>query len=127
MRSRGLTLLELMICFTLVLLLVIFILNLFPGSLLALRQSELRLEAQRQAERILLVARNAAFDAYALDTPATLPACGLNGTRFNPVLEVHAVSGLDSAFVREMTVTVRWQEHSNDRSLKVSSRISRAF
>lgn len=126
MRRRGLTLLELMICFTLILLLVIFVLNIFPGSLVALHQSELRLEAQRQAEDVLYVARSAAFDAYALDSNLQLPPRGLNGGEFQPSLRCRAVDGQDPDITRELLVTVTWKERSARRSLTMASRISRA-
>lgn len=125
MRARGLTLLELIVCFSLALLLIIFVLNLFPGSLLALRHSEQRLEAQRQAERLLDQARQARFDTYSLDTPVTLGPTGLNGTLFQPVLEVKGVAGYDPALVREYRLSLSWDDHGTPRNCLVSAVFSR--
>lgn len=126
MKRRGLTLLELVVCFSVVLLLVIFVLNLFPGSLLALRQSEARLEAQRQAELLLDRARLARFDTYAVGSTQTLPPRGLNGTQFTPVLESVALAGYDSNQVKQLRAMVSWDDHGTIRRFSVAAWVSRA-
>lgn len=125
MRRRGLTLLELIVCFSVVLLLIIFVLNLFPGSLLALRQSEARLEAQRQAELVLDRVRLARFDTYAVDTTLRLDPRALNGTSFVPVLEARAVAGYDSNSIKLLRVSVSWDDHGTPRRTSVAAWISR--
>lgn len=126
MKRRGVTLLELIVCFSVVLLLILFVLNLFPGSLLALRQSEARLEAQHQAELLLDRARLARFDAYAVGSSLTLPARALNGTSFLPVLDSKAVAGYDPALVKELRLTVNWDDHGTPRQLSAAAWVSRA-
>lgn len=126
MKRRALTLLELIVCLSLVLLLVIFVLNLFPGSLLALRQSEDRLEAQRQAELVLDRARLARYDTYAVGSSLTLPARALNGTQFLPVLEAAAVAGYDANLVKELRVSVAWDDRGTTRRFSVAAWVSRA-
>lgn len=126
MKRHGLTLLELIVCLSVVLVLVIFVLNLFPGSLLALRQSEARLEAQRQAELVLDRARLARFDSYAVGSSQTLPARALNGNQFLPVLQSVALAGYDSNLVKELRVSVSWDDHGTTRRFWVSAWISRA-
>ncbi len=125
MRRRGLTLLELIVCFSVVLLLIIFVLNLFPGSLLALRQSEARLEAQRQAELLLDRARLARFDTYAVGVRQSLSPRSLNGTQFTPVLESLAVAGYDSHSLKELRVSIGWDDYGTSRRLAVSAWVSR--
>lgn len=125
MRRRGLTLLELIVCLSVVLLLVIFVLNLFPGSLLALRQSEARLEAQRQAELVLDRARLARFDTYAVGTSQTLAPRALNGNEFVPVLQSLAPAGYDSNLVKELRVSVSWDDHGTVRHFAVAAWVSR--
>ena len=126
MRRRGLTLLELIVCLSVVLLLVIFVLNLFPGSLLALRQSEARLEAQRQAELVLDRARLARFDTYAVGTTQTLAPRALNGNQFVPTLEARALAGYDSNQVKELRASVSWDDHGTIRYFSVGAWVSRA-
>lgn len=126
MKRRALTLLELIVCLSVVLLLVIFLLNLFPGSLLALRQSEARLEAQRQAELVLDQARLARFDTYAVGSSQTLPGRALNGTAFVPVLEARAVAGYDTNLFKELRVSIAWNDHGTTRSLRAAAWVSRA-
>jgi len=125
-KRRGVTLLELIVCFSVVLLLVIFVLNLFPGALVAQRQSEMRLEAQRQAELVLDLSRQARFDTYALDSSTPADARVLNGVTYKPVLQARAVPGYDGNLLKELRVTVGWDDHGTPRTQTAAAWVSRA-
>jgi len=114
------------VCFSVVLLLVIFLLNLFPGALLAQRQSETRLEAQRQAELLLDISRQARFDTYAVDSSISTADRIRNGVTYKPILQVLAVPGYYSNSLKEMRVTVGWDDRGTARTMTVAAWMSRA-
>jgi len=117
--KAGVSLLELMVCFTLATLLVIFVLNLFPGSLLALRQAEIRLEAGHQAEVLLDRARVAPFATYSVGTSTPISLPGWNQTPFQATLQSLPVAGCDTSSVKELRVTVAWDGRRAERSLRI--------
>lgn len=59
---RGLSLLEVVLSASLIGLIFIFLLNIFPASMLGVRQAEHRLAAQAQAQRLLDEASARGFD-----------------------------------------------------------------
>ena len=106
--SRGITLIEMLVSFSLVLLLCIFVLNLFPSSLIALRHSETRLEAQRLAEATLEQAKATNFSNWTVGSSTTCPVQTLNGVVYTPVLQVQAVPGYNPSTLKSLQVSVSW-------------------
>jgi type II secretory pathway pseudopilin PulG len=114
---RGISLIEVMVSLAIVFLLCIFVLNLFPSSLIAIRHGESRLDAQRVAEATLEQARALSFDLWTTGTVQSKPPQLCNGLAFTPVLTIAAVSGYPSTSLKSYRVVVSWTERNVKRSL----------
>ena len=102
---RGLSLLELVVAMSLVSAVLLLVLNLFPQALATLSGSEFRLQAERLAQGEVEKAMAAGFSAL---QPAQFQAG-----------EYRVETRIDSLSptLREVTVTVRWQERGRTRSV----------
>jgi len=105
-----------MFAFTILGLLVMVIFNLFPSSVLAVRQAERRLKATEIAQSLLEQKRAQSFDE--LGTGAALPPVeGEDGTVYRPVFTPFAVDGCDEHYLRGVRITVAWKVHEMSYSL----------
>ena len=118
MKNRwAITLIEIIISLSLVILLCIFILNLFPYSLLAMHHSEVHLAAQKIAETTLADWEVANFQSLAVGSTTSCPAQTLNKVVFKPTLQVSAVPRYNPSTLVALRVTVTWQDQSGTKSL----------
>ena len=106
---RGLTLIETVIAFTLLLLLILFVFSLAPGSLLSLTRAHHQIAASNLAQSILEEQRNRSLADLAPHADAAEPIYKLeDGLELNPFVRVSS-TGVPSA-CRVVRVTVRWKE-----------------
>ncbi len=104
---RGFSLIESIICISLLLLAVLLIMNLVPASWVAVNQAEQRLFAGNLAQSLLEEQRGIAFENLA---PATLPPVTRTGATFNPQIEVIPVPGYDR--LKTVRVRVTWDSRA---------------
>ena len=114
MRRRGLSLLELIVSLSLVLLVVTFVLNLFPGSLISLRRSESRRGAESLVQNELESALSLPFDSFAVGSTVNLPDRQLNGRSYKLQRMVMSAGGPPAQIVT-LQVEARWDEGGQTR------------
>lgn len=118
---RGVTLIEAILSLALLSVLVIVVLNLFPTSMRAVRQTEERQTAtdlacswlERQAAR--------PFAELTPGPPVELPAQVIDRVEYRPTLEIFRVPDSESKFLRGLRVTVRWRDQTTSGELWVTS------
>lgn len=114
MKRSGLTLVETILALSLLSVLLILLLNLFPTSLRAVRQSEQRLLATGLARSLL---EEQTARPFASLTPGPLPALPertLEKTSFQPALEIFQPPDSDPRYLRGIRATVSWLEGGRD-------------
>jgi prepilin-type N-terminal cleavage/methylation domain-containing protein len=95
MKRRALSLLEMIVALSLAGLVLLFVLDLFPGSLIGLRHSEARTSAAALAQGALETAQAQSYDQLAVGSSTPLPGRTMNGLDYTLTLEVFAVPGND--------------------------------
>lgn len=95
-------------------LVIIFLANLFPVTLYALRHSENRTQANLLAQSLLESMRTAPFAQLAALPPGQVTNDGVV-YRFESAVE--DVAGADPRFLKRLKVQVRWQARSEEKSL----------
>ena len=113
---RGFSILETVLIVTLTGLLGLAALDLFLGSLAAARWTDAELRAHHICEDYLQVARGQAFRAYALDETVELPLKVSEGIEYRSRLHCSRVSGENPAFLKRLSVQVRWASNNKARS-----------
>lgn len=109
---RGLSLTEMVISLFLMLLLIIFIFELYPMAMSSVRASGQRLQANALADSILADYLARPFETLAPGPqPAMAPVPG-RGTTFQPAVTIGEVTetGVDPDEMRSIVVRVRWQD-----------------
>lgn len=114
---RGVTLIESMIALSLLSVLLVVVLNLFPTSMRAIRQTEERQAATDLACSLLEKQAARPFTELTPAPPVELPAEG----DFRPTLEVFRVPDSQEDFLRGLRVTVRWGDQEVRQELWVTS------
>lgn len=114
---RGLSLVESIVSLLLLTLMLLGLLNLFPGALWANRQAELALQAQNVADRVLEEARSQGFEQLAT---GKLPAqtIEVNGSSYQAQLEVSAVAGKEVKYLKALRVRVTWTVRGRQQELR---------
>lgn len=101
--QRGLSLLETIFAFVLVGFSVIFVFQLLPSSVVAVRRGEEQLQAENLARTFVEEARSAPFQTLSLGSTAlTAPE------PFSVEREIYSVSGADPAHLLGIRVRVQW-------------------
>lgn len=120
----GMSMVETIASFLLLTLIVLGVLNLFPGALLANRRSELALQAETAADQVLESTRAQGFASLKLGK-SPQEKLVINGYDYLTQLEVAKVSGKDPVSIRSLKVTVNWtvagRQHTLLREVWVSS------
>ena len=114
---RGLTLVELIISLSLLLLVLMFVLNTFPSSLIGLRHSESRMCAERLAHGSLEEGLAQNFESLLIDTTQPLTPHTLNGIDYTQSLEVFRVPNWDPLRLKGLRVTVKWMDRGRAQQL----------
>ncbi|MBI3928912.1 MAG: type II secretion system protein [Armatimonadetes bacterium] len=116
MRSRGFSLLEMILALTLVLTVVMMVLNLLPSSRATVVRSEHQLQADNLAQTVLAEQMAMPFSALVLGEHP-LDARSIGGATFTPSLEIFQVDGRDTLRLKGLRVTVAWSERTVPRSV----------
>lgn len=115
---RGFSLMEVVLAASLLSLVFLFMLDIFPASLLGVHKGEHRLDASAQAEDILDACRASPFaslqpGSYTVGSPGGWPMARetlADGTVLTPALAISTVPGFDPKRLLQLTVTVRWNQ-----------------
>jgi prepilin-type N-terminal cleavage/methylation domain-containing protein len=114
--SRGFTLIELIFTATLLGIIIVAFFNLLPGSLMAIRHAEHRIEATSFAESILEVKRTGPFSTIE-EAPTAPHFMGNDGTMYQYDYLPLYFTGADTKYLKGMRVTVTWKEKQSEFSL----------
>ena len=107
MKSRGFTLLEMLICGLLISCVVLGVVGLFAGCARAYRHSDHQEQAARLAEEVFEQARSLPFPQLRLGRTA-LPDCSYDGIVFQAEEEVLAEASVSPQLLKRVKVTVHW-------------------
>lgn len=124
MRGRGLTLLEVVVSFAVLLTVSVFIFQLVPSSVLAIRQGEIRLEANNLARTLLEQHRALGFSElkgrvnqviYAENHPSP------SGVTYTSEVRVRPVPSSDQARLLELRVSIDWRYRDTTYNVKTGA------
>ena len=105
---RGFTLVETLLSFGVLLVTAIFIFQMLPASVLATRQAEVRVEAQRVLNDTLESYRSRNFDSLKQGSLSLAPVTGQLGVTFQPTVMVGKLEDADPDRALEVRVEVAW-------------------
>jgi hypothetical protein len=109
---RGLSLTEMVLSIALMLLVILFVFELYPMAMSSVRASGQRLQANELADTVLADWMQRDFDLLVVGpAPAMAPVNG-KGTVFQPAVEILPVSepGVDPTMMRAIRVRVTWRD-----------------
>ena len=111
---RGFTLLETIFASVLFAFVILFVLNLYPGSMVAIRRGETQIVADNFAQSILEDLRSRSFANVSTTSPPAYAKLVYGNTEYNPVVTVayHPDSTVPQEFLKIATVNVSWQFQS---------------
>ena len=112
MKYRGHSLVELIVCVTLLCLMLTFVLNLLPNSLAMLRQAETRNRASKLARSLLEQAAARPFNQLVIGSSTQAIYAP-----FTTTLSIHNVTNSDPRYLKDLRLEVQWQEQVGPRSL----------
>lgn len=129
MRKRGLSLIEVVLGASLLSLVFLFMINLFPASMLGVRKAEHRLEAAAHAEAILDACRARPFVDLA---PGIYTAGNLgleartteDGVVLEPTLIIEPVPGIPADRLVRLQLTIAWNERETRQTLTQELRLA---
>ena len=110
MRRRGLSLLELVVSISLLALVIVFVLELMPGSLLSLRRTDARLIAENIAQGELQTEVAGLFSGLTPGTQTSLPDQTVDGTTYHLVTRTLPAGAEDPTRLLSLQVTVSWTD-----------------
>jgi len=119
---KAFTLMETLITLSVLSLVTIFLFNIYPTSLLAIRRGEQQLEANSRASSWLEIYQQdiPALFAMPLDTPVPLPGpLGAGGANYTTELVCSTLPAPsnDDKKLRKLTVTVSWELMKHQRTV----------
>lgn len=117
--QKGVHLLEVIVASALFFLVSIFLLTLLPSSQWAGRKAENRLLAETYLDSEIENLRGKPFGEL-VDGPQPTYQVESRGVSYEVKTEIGTETGVDSAFVKRVEVTVTWQE--GERTLRVQGR-----
>lgn len=132
MSRRGLSLMEVVLGASLLALVFLFMLNIFPATMIGVRKAEHRLDAASLAESILEAARAAPFTdlvpgSYDADTPGALPLSRYtceDQTVLEPHLSIDTVPGIPADQLVRLRLTITWKDRSGPQTLTQELRLA---
>ncbi|MBN9414047.1 hypothetical protein ABS71_06970 [bacterium SCN 62-11] len=116
--KRGFTLVETLLAFGLLLVTAIFVFQMLPASILATRQAEVRVEAQRILNDNLEAYRSRNFDSLTPGRQQLAPVAGQLGVTFQPTVTVAKLEDADPDRALEVQVDVAWEFRSRECHLR---------
>ena len=111
--SRGGTLLELIVCVTLLGLMVTFLLNLLPNSLAMLSQAQTRYQASKLARSLLEQEATTPFNQLTVGSNVSAVCAPFNTT----VWVLQGPAGTAPSYLLDLRATVQWQERTGIRNV----------
>lgn len=112
--KRGFTLVETLLSFGLLIVTAIFIFQMLPASVLATRQAEVRVEAQRLLSDTLETYRSRNYDSLSPGSLSLAPVTGQLGVTFQPTVTIAKLEDADPDRALEVRVDVAWTFRSRD-------------
>lgn len=106
-------------------LVAVLVLNLFPSVILGMHRSHLANQAERVAHSELSRARLTSFASHTIGSSTTLPPVKVNGVEFQPELQVEAPSQGSPQRLKVLRVVVRWQERGREHQVTREVWVSR--
>ena len=107
--KRAFSLAETALSLTLIGLLLLFVLNLFPSALVAQKTAEHRLTASSLARSLLEEQMDQAFGQLPVGLERTLPPVSSGGVEYQPRFTVTASPQADPKYLRVLRLEVRWE------------------
>lgn len=120
MKARGFTLVENLMAFTLIALVIILLLNLFPSSMATVRKSEQRYEALTLAGNVLEQQAALPFGKLVVDSVHDSKVGD-----YKVRVEVLKVNGEDVNWLKRVRVTVSWTYQEQVREVTRELRLHR--
>ena len=120
--KRGFGLVDAIFATAVLLLIGLFVLNLFPGSLLAIAMTRDRLQANNLCQGEMATARHTGFSELSFETTERTVAA--DGTSFLIRREVYPIEGRDDSLVRGVKVTVEWTVRGKTRDVRLETYLS---
>lgn len=118
------TLLEVVVSFAVLLTISVFIFQLVPSSVLAIRQGEIRLEANNLARCLLEENRSMGFSALQGKVGQVIYAedhASPTGVTFQSEVAVRQADSADTSRVVDLAVTIYWQFHDTRYNVRTGS------
>jgi Tfp pilus assembly protein PilV len=105
---RGLSLLETILALSLVSLVLILVISLFPDTLLAIRRSEQTVQADQWAQTLLEYEMSRPFDELVAGSVYSPPDRQLGATLYHGTTRIFAVPNARGDLIKGVNVTVGW-------------------
>ncbi len=121
---KGVSLLELVLSIFILGLVVIFLFNLYPTSILAVRQAEQQLLANTLARSLIAERQARSYDALVVGDHQQLAPITREGVVFHPVLEVYPIAGKDPNLVKRLRVTLTWGDPADPKEVSHETLVS---
>lgn len=122
---RAFTLVENLLAFTLISLVLILLLNLFPGSMATVRKSEQRFKAITLADAVLEQQAALPFSKLTVPSSQDLDPVDYEQTHYSRRLEILPVAGEDQSWLKLVRVTVSWTYRQQPRQVVQELRVHR--
>lgn len=107
-QTKGLTLTETIFALFLLGTVLVLLFNLFPTSVVALRQAEARNRAHQIANGVITRQMSLPYSQLVASGPTPLNPVASGGVTFQPTLEVFDIPGRNPLYLRGLRVTVNW-------------------
>jgi hypothetical protein len=120
--KRGFGLMDVILATAVLLMVGLFLLNLFPSSLLAISTTRNRLHAQNYCQSQIAALRHAGFSS--LEFGQTEYEAVSDGTHFLVTTEITPVAGRDEDLIRAVKVTARWNVGKQQREESLETYLS---
>ncbi|MBI3925991.1 MAG: prepilin-type N-terminal cleavage/methylation domain-containing protein [Armatimonadetes bacterium] len=114
---RGFSLLETVVAGSLLALVMLLLFNLFPSSMLALRQGEQQIQADAVAQSALDQVRSEGYGKLQPGEVRRLQPVRRGSLVYTPTLEVFQVADADPNLLKGLRTTVSWQERGESRQV----------
>ena len=109
MRRRGSTLIETLYSCVLLSLVTLFVLNLYPGSFVAIKRGESTLQAEMFSQTILEDLKSRSFGNLQIGAPPAYLSQTYGGIEYDPTVQLQAYDSIsNTSLLMAAVVTVSW-------------------
>lgn len=122
-RQRGFKLLEVMVATAIFFTVSIVFLNLLPAAFWATKKADNKMAAHAVAASKLEALRSGPFSDLTIGSPLREVQVR-NGTEFSLTIEVEELAGRDPELLKNVVVTVSWNERSGPKEARVQTYIT---